>query len=422
MITPSFSLTATERVLPKLALDFTTASLDPRITFTRSLNTATVVNSSGYVASINANLPRFDYNPVTKLCNGLLIEEARTNIVQSSTYVANTYGWSNGVVGTGTITSVSTANPAGTTTDVYNIAGLDGSSYVTVASSIISSSNSYTASIFVKNNGGAKFQLRLIFQTGGTYKAYGAEYTFSNGAWQDGPAGTNAPASRTATDFGNGWYRFTITGADNATGNTQALFSFFGKATTTDYNYYIWGAQLEAGAFATSYIPTTSAALTRNADVAVMTGTNFSDWYNQTAGTFEAEFIKYVVNTDGRLWWIDDGSINNVITMSASAGGKLYLEGLSGGAYSGNIQNGTLVANTTMKACVAYSNATTEAASLAAASTTTGNLTLPSSGLTRAAIGYQASIVGTYFNGWIRKMNYYPQRLTNNEVQAFSKG
>ena len=54
MITPSFGLTATERVLPKLALDFTTASLDPRITFTRTTgasNPATYVDSSGYIAN-----------------------------------------------------------------------------------------------------------------------------------------------------------------------------------------------------------------------------------------------------------------------------------------------------------------------------------------------------------------------------------
>jgi hypothetical protein len=61
MITPSFGLTATERVLPKLALDFTTASLDARITFTRAGNTATRINTSGYVELINADLPRFDF-------------------------------------------------------------------------------------------------------------------------------------------------------------------------------------------------------------------------------------------------------------------------------------------------------------------------------------------------------------------------
>ena len=84
MISPSLGLTATERVLPRLALDFTTASLDARITFTRSGNTATVTNSSGVIAAINADLPRFDYDPTTLVCKGLLIEEARTNLLTTS--------------------------------------------------------------------------------------------------------------------------------------------------------------------------------------------------------------------------------------------------------------------------------------------------------------------------------------------------
>jgi hypothetical protein len=74
MITPSYLLTATERVLPRLALDFTTASLDPRVTFTRSGNTATVTNSSGVIVAVNADIPRFDFDPVTLAriddCNG----------------------------------------------------------------------------------------------------------------------------------------------------------------------------------------------------------------------------------------------------------------------------------------------------------------------------------------------------------------
>jgi hypothetical protein len=84
MITPSFSIGASERVLPSFALNFTTASLDSRVTFTRTANTATHTNSSGVITAINANLPRFDYNPTTLVCNGLLIEETRTNILLNS--------------------------------------------------------------------------------------------------------------------------------------------------------------------------------------------------------------------------------------------------------------------------------------------------------------------------------------------------
>ena len=90
MITPSFSLTATERVLPKLALDFTTASLDSRVTFTRTTDAthpATYIGSDGLVASAANNQPRFDYDPVTLACKGLLIEESRANLLlQSNTF------------------------------------------------------------------------------------------------------------------------------------------------------------------------------------------------------------------------------------------------------------------------------------------------------------------------------------------------
>jgi hypothetical protein len=70
MITPSFAISATERVLPRMALDFTTASLDSRVTFTRTGNTAAVTNSSGYVVPINADLPRFDFDPIALTCKG----------------------------------------------------------------------------------------------------------------------------------------------------------------------------------------------------------------------------------------------------------------------------------------------------------------------------------------------------------------
>lgn len=84
MITPAFSPTATERVLPRLALDFTTAVADARVSTVRAGNTATRINSSGVIELINANLPRFDYNPSTLKCLGQLIEETKTNLLLNS--------------------------------------------------------------------------------------------------------------------------------------------------------------------------------------------------------------------------------------------------------------------------------------------------------------------------------------------------
>ena len=84
MITPAYALTATERVLPSMALNFTTNVLDSRVAVTRALNTATRINVSGNIELVNANLPRFDYDPSTLMPKGILIEEARVNELVNS--------------------------------------------------------------------------------------------------------------------------------------------------------------------------------------------------------------------------------------------------------------------------------------------------------------------------------------------------
>ena len=81
MFTPSYSLTATERVLPNFAIDFTTGVVDPRIVTSRAGNTATRINASGVIELVNADLPRLDFDPVTLACRGLLSEGATTNLL-----------------------------------------------------------------------------------------------------------------------------------------------------------------------------------------------------------------------------------------------------------------------------------------------------------------------------------------------------
>jgi hypothetical protein len=228
MITPSYGLTATERVLPRMALDFTTATLDPRVTFTRSGDTATVINSSGNIAPINADLPRFDFDPITLLCKGLLIEEARTNLFLYSAEFDNIY-W--GKIRS-SITANATISPDGASTGDKLVENLDNGTHLIVRTETTTNTSANTWSIYAKAS--ERPSINIVVREGTTFlRSSNATFNLS--------AGT------------------VVGGVDT---NSQALFqlnngsvsSYQGDGTS---GIFIWGAQLEAGAFATSYIPTT---------------------------------------------------------------------------------------------------------------------------------------------------------------------
>lgn len=333
MITPSFGLTATERVLPKLALDFTTASLDSRITFTRTTsatNPATYINSSGVITAATNNQPRFDYDPTTLVCKGLLIEESRKNLLLNSL--------------------------------------IDGTNLST--QSVTSAATPYTLSFY--------------------------------GTGQIVLSGT---ASATVT--GSGAYPSRKTYTFTPTAGTLTL-------TVTGTVQY---AQLEAGSFATSFIPTdaTAGGLTRNADVASMTGTNFSDWFNASEGTF----VCWADNTSSgyRTTFIaDDGTSTNkmFVQTNINANAQQWASRVSG-SYVVTLANQTWSGNGKVAAC--YKLNDYYYSTNGAASTGDTSATVPT--VNRLVFGAEAA--ANYLNGHVQKFMYFPQRLTNAEIQANSK-
>jgi hypothetical protein len=288
VITPAYLTTATERVLPRLALDFTTGVLDPRVTVARALNTATCVNSSGFIEVVNANLPRFDYDPVTLAPKGLLIEETRANLFLHSNDLSNAV-WA----------PIGAKNVA---TDNVNLSP-DGT-----LNAIILTDNSTTAfqgvgqTVTVANNSASYAHSCYIRKTsGGTSPTFGVNYNLTGGTAVNNPVRINTDtgavlqgSTTTVVDSGSFW-RVISTTTNNSTGNTSLVAQYYPavaphNSTSLSISVVgsatLYGSQLEAGAFATSYIPTTTTSLTRNADVVSMTGTNFSDWYNVGAGSW----------------------------------------------------------------------------------------------------------------------------------------
>jgi hypothetical protein len=261
------------------------------ITFSRS-STATYVGADGLIKYAASGAARFDHNPATGESLGLLIEEARTNLNLNSaaTYNGLTNITSNSFLAPdGTLTAATFQPPAnsnsGGTHELYGV-------YPTVGT--ISVGN--TVTVYARRNPGSAMKylvLRLL--TSGYINYYNLEtgvVTVNDGSM---------PGSM--TNVGNGWWRCQLT--NNIPGGSTVLLRTFVSTVlsiapqTNGDPIYLWGVQNEAGSFPTSYIPTSGSTVTRAADVASMTGTNFSSWYNQSQGTFSANLLPIEPANDG---------------------------------------------------------------------------------------------------------------------------
>jgi hypothetical protein len=382
MITPSFSLTATERVLPRMALDFTTAVLDPRVTFTRSGNTATVINSSGLVAPINADLPRFDFDPTTLTCKGLLIEEASTNLLSYSEDFSNAVWNIKTNVG---VAASATIDPAGGTNAFTLTANANGVVFGRTLTGTIGLP--YTYAIWIRRKTG----------TGGV-RMY---------------VGDNV-AQTITSQVSSAWNRISVSNTPTAT-----TIRVYIQIDTSGDEIEVYGAQVEQKAFSTSYIPTEASQVTRNADVATMTGTNFSDWFNASEGAFFCEFTSFNANTRSVIL-LSDNSAANRMYFRYSSGGSLQFTSIISSVNEVTITpSGTSTINTVYQPCAAYKLNSYSYAINGTSRGTDDTANVPT--LTQMSIGANFNSTAEFLCGHIRQFNYYPQRLTNAEVVAFSK-
>lgn len=407
MITPAFNLTATERVLPKLTLDFTSASLDPRITFTRSGNTATRVNSSGYVETVNADIARFDFDPVTLACKGLLIEESITNVMTFSEDLSTFPTKTNVTVLVNQINAPTNTQVADKIVETTATA-----QHLMFKGNPVVLGTTYTCSVFFKK--GERFRARLRTLT--SFVDNQVDFDLNAGTITAGTAGT-------ITNFGNGWYRCTITSAATATNANGRFYIYLlddsGNVSytgVTDYGLFGWGAQVEASASATSYIPTEASQVTRSADVATMTGTNFSDWYNATEGGAVIQALPSTISGTRPAVQFDDNTADELIALrGVAADPQLFV--VDGGVTQATLDAGTITANILYKLGGAWKDASYAVAINGAAAVAQASGTFPA--VTQARLGSDGV---NYFNGHLQNLRYWPQRLINSEVQAFSKG
>jgi len=391
-----------------MLLNFTNPVLDPRITFSRGTG-ATRVNASGFIEVVGTTTPRFDYDPVTLAPRGLLIEEARTNLFTYSDDFTNA-AWFKVAA---TVTANVTTSPDGTvnadklaedaTTDVHSI-------YQTYSQT---SGVTYTFSFY------AKAAERTWVRTRG---AVGVNYfNLANGTLGNLAAGATA----SITPAGSGWYRCAVTLTAPTTGlaNNQiapttgnGVDNFAGTAGS---GVFIYGAQQEVGAFATSYIPTVASTVSRSADVATMTGTNFSTWYNQTEGTFvsEASFFGLGKGTSDGLVGASNGTSNESIAVYRTGS----VNNVAGAVRDNSADQALFVVSLgsqPVKVALAYALNNTNFAQNGLAQTTDTACTMPTND--RLLIGSIYSAGDFPTNGHIRAIAYYNTRLPNTQLQTLT--
>lgn len=360
--------------------------------------------SVGYAETAGGILVPFAFGAPRITDKGLLVEEARTNLLLRSQEFDNA-SWTKAF---STVTANSTTAPDGTSTADSLIEDTTTNQHRTSQAVTVSNTTAYTFSVYAKANTRLGVYLRIITATTVAQAAFNL---------QTGAINSNASGSATITALANGWYRCTVTGTTDGTtatcyANLQSTASEAGIGSYTGdgtSGLYVWGAQLEAGAFATSYIPTTTASATRAADVA----------YIPFVPTFPLTIVSAAVlgaaDASGSTFvQIYDGTNNNRIatytpTVSANA-----LVIVSGGIEAN-------VARSTVTGGVAFKHAgrfgTNDVAGcLNGGAVATDTLAAMPAGCIRLGIGQANGFA--LANGYIKQAIVYPYAFTDAQLQA----
>jgi hypothetical protein len=407
------------------ALDVWGAQLEVGSTATTYIPTGATINSA----------PRFDHNPLTGECLGLLVEEQRQNLLLRSEEFDNASWTRTGFLafGSGSTANAATAPNGTTTADLLVESTAVNAERTAYQTGIVATTGTLT--VYAKASGRSHVGLRFY---GASNNWVRATYTLTGaGAASVVSAGSSSDYSGTAASieqFADGWYRVRLT-ATRGSGLAFAVVDFATTATpilqaVNGNEFYtgngtsgllLWGAQLEAGAFPTSYIPTTGTAATRTADVVSITGTNFSSWYRQDEGCVFVDAFNSAAPIGGaarRLFELNNNSeaerffsgFNTTTTLQTLIQDNSVIQANLTQAIPGPVSASKIAASYKLDDLGIVANGG------AVGSDTQCTLPTP----TQLTIGYSTSGGNSTLNAPIRRLTYWPTRLPNSTLQSIT--
>ena len=417
-----------------LSLDFTAMGgvLDPRITFSRADATAlaTFINSSGFVETVaTAQAPRFTFSETSiGTPRGLLLEAPATNLLQRSVALDQNPWFTGGSMTRSTFTGGAGPDNVTNSGSKLSAVNIDASTAFYYNGVTVVSGTTYTYSLWAKADGANWIWVTFDYFGGKN----GAFFDLSGNGALGNTTGTVVAGSNTITKYPNGWFRLTVAHAMSGstifypsiipcTSNGTGIASITGQSPN---GVLVYGAQVEAGSQASSFIPTVASTVTRAVDTAIIAaGSNFSSWYTGgTTGTFVTEWCRcsptttqrtviatsdvsnqhlhqYIAATTSRLRLADKVPAF-IETANASVDNSINKGAFS---YSGSVQSLCLNSGTVVPGTLAFSVAPTFL-SIGGPSTN----------------GTSITDTAVVLNNAIRKIKYFPTRLSDGQIQGLT--
>lgn len=405
----------------RYAVNGASVSFSDLFTFTRS-TIGTYFGSDGLLKTAAINERRINHDPSTGKKLGLLKEESRTNqLLRSNQFDTS---WTTSVV---SVSPAGTISPDGSVNAWTLSDGVSAGFHTLTQSVTVTSGTTYTFSVYAKK--GTHSFVQIVPST----------TTFGVNVWgnfdiENVEIGTvGSSGTYKIQNVGNGWVRIMVTapatasttnnGFNIAFANSLSMYRASGYSGANN-TFYIYGAQMEVGGFASSYIPTTTTSVTRAVDNISNGSANvvpFSSWYNVSAGTFYVDAEQFYLGTFNypRFLAANNGASTHEWALSVQDGSsdQYGFSITTAGSTQASLHSGQYIADLTIRMAMAAASNDSRGAYGGILTASDNTVVMPT--VDRLAIGDNYNSTRLMF-GHIKEIRYYDFRVTNSEMERIT--